>query len=400
MLENTPSAEKKKYRTATATNKITKPMSDAMKLNFMTDHGSILDSTSCASRGSVPSDLTPLVESCAAGRRGAVGLLLTVTAGLPLPIAPPGFPIALGLSFFFFPGLVNGLATCDFWSSDRTDSAAANPGLGVLTCSGACAATGGGDGICAPTVGGDDISAAAAGAARPEAAPTRSPAVVGAEPPGEYAGFRGGSKALPPGPVRPADPAGATVWSCDRGVDDPAAGGVRSAAVGAAGLAVAALRARAVAAGPGEAAVGDFQPMLGVAVDEVPAARAGPPDEGVAEGDDGPAAVDAPGEGGALACRVTSPPVSPVLVNPGLAKPAPVSSRVSAAAASVDVASSCEPPPWDPPPWDPPPWDPPPWDPPRSDPPGPGGGEAGDPFLPRVGLAVPEAAAPAVAGRC
>jgi len=130
--------------------------------------------------------------------------------------------------------------------------------------------------------------------------------------------------------------------------------------------------------------------MLVVAVDDVPAARAGPPDAGVAEGDDGPAAVDAPGEGGALASRVTSLPVSPVLVNPGLAKPAPVSSRVSAAAASVDVASSCEPPPWDPPPWDPP----------RSDPPGPGGGEAGDPFLPRVGLAVPEAGAPAVAGRC
>jgi hypothetical protein len=315
----------------------------------------------------------PLVESCAAGRRGADGLLLTVTAGLPLPIAPPGFPIALGLSFFFFPGLVNGLATRDFWSSDRTDSAAANPRWGVGTCSGACAATVGGDGICAPTVRGDDISVAAAGAAGPEAAPTRSSAAVGTEPPGEYAGFRGGSKTLPPWPVRPADPAGATVWSCDRGADDPAAGGVRSA-VGPAGLAVAAVGAAGaagVAADPAEAPVGDFQPMLVVAAD------------------DGPAAGEAPGEGRALACRVTSLPLSPVLANPGLAKPAPVSSRARAAAASVDEASSCEPPPCDPP---------------RSDPPrcgpGPGGREAGNPFLASAELAVLVAGLLAVSGRC
>ena len=49
-------------------------------------------------------------------------LFLTVIGALPLPIAPPGFPTALGLSFFFFrPTAPNGAATLDLTSSDGTD---------------------------------------------------------------------------------------------------------------------------------------------------------------------------------------------------------------------------------------------------------------------------------------
>jgi hypothetical protein len=94
-----------------------------MKLNFMTDQGSILDTTSCASRASAASGLgLPLGATRAAGRRAVPDLFLTVIGALPLPIAPPGFPTALGLSFFFFrPTAANGAATLDLKSSDGTD---------------------------------------------------------------------------------------------------------------------------------------------------------------------------------------------------------------------------------------------------------------------------------------
>src|SRR5208282_2593411 len=47
---NTPSDESRKYSAATARKRTTHATSDTMKLNFMTDQGSILDTTSCASR--------------------------------------------------------------------------------------------------------------------------------------------------------------------------------------------------------------------------------------------------------------------------------------------------------------------------------------------------------------
>ena len=92
-----------------------------MKLNFMTDQGSILDTTSCASRASAGSGLAPLGATRAAGRRAVPDLFLTVIGALPLPIAPPGFPTALGLSFFFRPTAPNGAATLDLKFSDGTD---------------------------------------------------------------------------------------------------------------------------------------------------------------------------------------------------------------------------------------------------------------------------------------
>src|SRR5262249_1901734 len=140
------------------------------------------------------------------------------------------------------------------------------------------------------------------------------------------------------------------------------------------------------AVGPAEAA-GDFQPTFVVAADDGPAPPA-EPDEGGAEWDDGAAAGDTSEEVDLLACRVTSLPESRVLANPGLAKPAPVSSRANAAAASVDV-SSCDPPPCDPPPCDPPgcgPW---------RDGPAPG-----NPLLASVASALPAPGVLAAAGRC
>jgi len=62
-----------------------------------------------------------------AGLPTGPALLLTVTADLPLPIAPPGFLTALGFDFFFFPGFAKGIATFDF-KSDRTELAAAEVG--------------------------------------------------------------------------------------------------------------------------------------------------------------------------------------------------------------------------------------------------------------------------------
>src|SRR6266568_4310198 len=115
MLWNTPSAENTKYTAATATKRMTHPTNEIMKLNFMTDHGSILDSTSCASRtSSAASCLAPFgASSAAALRSAAAGLLLTLTADLPLPTAPPGFPTVLGFRLFL-PGLANGFATLNF----------------------------------------------------------------------------------------------------------------------------------------------------------------------------------------------------------------------------------------------------------------------------------------------
>jgi hypothetical protein len=56
-----------------------------------------------------------------------------------LPIAPPGFPIALGLSFLLFlRGRKNGAATRDLWSPDRTDESAGRPGCGGATRSAVC----------------------------------------------------------------------------------------------------------------------------------------------------------------------------------------------------------------------------------------------------------------------
>jgi hypothetical protein len=334
------------------------------------------DRTSCASRNSDPSDLTPLAESCAAGRAVAADLLLTVTAALPLPIAPPGFPIALGLSFFFFPVLVNALAPYDFRSPDRTDLAATGPAWGAGTCSRAGAATVGTGGICAlgageagvgeagvgrAGVGGAGTCVVAADAAGPGAPPTWSPTVaVGTEPTGDWAGRRGGSKTLALGLFAPDDPEAVVVWSGDRVAGDPAPREVRSAA-GVAGILVVAVGAAGVAGvagGAAEPAAGDFQPTLVVAAEDGPAPRAAPPDEACAGGDavpaDGDAAGDgaadggAPGEGGGLAWCVTSRLVTPVLANPGLAKPAAVSPRASAAAASVSAAPSCEPAPGEP----------------------------------------------------
>jgi len=80
-----------------------------MKLNFITDHGSILEITSCASRAASPPCLADLGASCGDGLLTA-DLLLTLTGDLPLPIAPPGFRAAVGLSLFFFPGREKGLA--------------------------------------------------------------------------------------------------------------------------------------------------------------------------------------------------------------------------------------------------------------------------------------------------
>src|SRR6266567_1824973 len=102
----------------------THPTSDTMKLNFMTDHGSILATTSCASRASADSGLTALGATWAAGGRAVPDLFLTVIGALPLPIAPPGFPTALGLSFFFRPFGANGAATLDLKPSDGTDPVA------------------------------------------------------------------------------------------------------------------------------------------------------------------------------------------------------------------------------------------------------------------------------------
>jgi hypothetical protein len=345
------------------------------------------DRTSCASRNSDPSGLTPLAESCAAGRAVAADLLLTVTAALPLPIAPPGFPIALGLSFFFFPVLVNALAPYDFRSPDRTDLAATGPAWGAGTCSRAGAATVGTGGICAlgageagvgeagvgeagvgrAGVGGAGTCVVAADAAGPGAPPTWSPTVaVGTEPTGDWAGRRGGSKTLALGLFAPDDPEAVVVWSGDRVAGDPAPREVRSAA-GVAGILVVAVGAAGVAGvagGAAEPAAGDFQPTLVVAAEDGPAPRAAPPDEACAGGDavpaDGDAAGDgaadggAPGEGGGLAWCVTSRLVTPVLANPGLAKPAAVSPRASAAAASVSAAPSCEPAPGEPPAGEPP----------------------------------------------
>jgi len=339
------------------------------------------DRTSCASRSSVPSGLTPLAESCAAGRAVAAGLLLTVTAALPLPIAPPGFPIALGLSFFFFPGLVNALAPNDFWSSDRTDLAATGPGWGVGTCSRAGVATVGIGGICALGAGEVDFAVPSDGeagvgeagiggagtceAAGPGAPLTWSPTVVvGTEPAGDWAGRRGGSKTLPLGLFTPDDPEAVVICSGDR-AGDPAPRGIRSAA-GVAGmlvLAVGAAGVAGVAGGAAEPAAGDFQPTLVVAAEDGPEPRAAPLDAGGADEDVGPADGDAAGdgapvgdpsgEGGGLAWCVTSRLVTPVLANPGLAKPAAVSPRASAAAASVSAAPSCEPPSFEAPPCEP-----------------------------------------------
>src|SRR5690242_17828848 len=130
MLWKTPSVEKKKYRTATATTRMMNPTREARKLNFMTDHGSIRDSTSCASRAAMPSCLTLLGATCGAGRAAGPALLLTVTGALPLPIAPPGFRPALGLDFFFFPGCVKGIAILENKSPDRTDPDGPGPAGG------------------------------------------------------------------------------------------------------------------------------------------------------------------------------------------------------------------------------------------------------------------------------
>src|SRR5262249_39090883 len=102
------------------------------------------------------------------------------------------------------------------------------------------------------------------------------------------------------------------------------------------------------------------------------------PDEGGAEWDDGAAAGDASEEADPLACRVTSLPESRVLANPGLAKPAPVSSRANAAAASVDV-SCCGPPGCGP---------------------GRDGRAPGNPLLTSVASAAPAPGVLAAAGRC
>src|SRR5262249_28746450 len=135
------------------------------------------------------------------------------------------------------------------------------------------------------------------------------------------------------------------------------------------------------AVGPAEAA-GDFQPTFVVAADDGPAPPA-EPDEGGAEWDDGAAAGDASEEADPLACRVTSLPESRVLANPGLAKPAPVSSRANAAAASGDV-SCCDPPPCGPPGCGP----------------GRDGPAPGNPLLASVASAAPTPGVLAVAERC
>jgi hypothetical protein len=101
----------------------TNPTSETKKLNLNTDQGSILVSTSCASRTSAARGCwAGLGAGWATGWRSVVaGLFLTFTAGLPRPIAPPGFLVALGFGFFIRPGLVNGLVSFDFTFSKSTD---------------------------------------------------------------------------------------------------------------------------------------------------------------------------------------------------------------------------------------------------------------------------------------
>jgi hypothetical protein len=89
-----------------------------MKLNFITDHGSILDTTSWASRDRAVSWLTFLGANWAAGRRCAPAWLWTV-AVLPVSIVLPGLPVVLGRAFFLVP-VANGAAILDRKPFDRT----------------------------------------------------------------------------------------------------------------------------------------------------------------------------------------------------------------------------------------------------------------------------------------
>src|SRR5215470_8441665 len=82
----TPSEENVKYSTATATTRMTQPTSETRKLNFRTENGSILVSTSCASRTSAAPGRAVFGADCAVGWRSDPGLLPTVTVGLLLPI--------------------------------------------------------------------------------------------------------------------------------------------------------------------------------------------------------------------------------------------------------------------------------------------------------------------------
>src|SRR6266567_7187247 len=72
---------------ATATNRTTQPTSEIMKLNFITDQGSILDRTSCALRVEPPEPGRLCCADLTAWGRGAAFFWLlaglAVFAGLP-----------------------------------------------------------------------------------------------------------------------------------------------------------------------------------------------------------------------------------------------------------------------------------------------------------------------------
>src|SRR5271166_946028 len=107
-----------------------------MKLNFMTDHGSILATTSCASRrASLCPGRAPSGDSSAGGRRSA-GLLLTV-AVFPVLIALPCLPVRPAFGFLLV-GIANGAVILDTRPFDVTEAEGVGAGLGSEKCPVTC----------------------------------------------------------------------------------------------------------------------------------------------------------------------------------------------------------------------------------------------------------------------
>jgi hypothetical protein len=110
-----------------------------MKLNFMTDQGSILESTSWASRRtSAPSFREVWVAGEGEGARFVAGLVFTAaTAAAPAMIAAPCR--AEGSGFRFFVAVPNGDLSLDTRSSDHEDLVSAEGALLATTRPGSCA---------------------------------------------------------------------------------------------------------------------------------------------------------------------------------------------------------------------------------------------------------------------
>src|SRR5215472_15575847 len=113
MLWNTPSEFRTKYSKAMTTNSTTQPTSDSTKLNFITDQGSILAMTSCASRRDGASSRRTPGVACFGTGGAAVGLLLTVTA-LPEPPFVPSGRLASVVRSLRFVAVANGAANLGF----------------------------------------------------------------------------------------------------------------------------------------------------------------------------------------------------------------------------------------------------------------------------------------------